>query len=108
MNESDVLDRLMAQIHRRVAERPKGSYTTKLLEGGVEAITAKVREEAEEVVEAASMPTKEQLLYEACDLIYHLWVLLGAAGIDVDDVRRELTRREGTSGIAEKESRNNK
>ena len=105
MNDSDVLDRLMAQIQTRVAQRPEGSYTTTLLEGGVEAITAKVREEADEVIEAASMPTKEQLLYEACDLIYHLWVLLAAAGIDIDDVRRELARREGTSGLAEKASR---
>ncbi|GIW97781.1 MAG: phosphoribosyl-ATP pyrophosphatase [Pirellulaceae bacterium] len=106
-DHEDVLDRLMAQIHQRVRELPPGSYTTKLVQGGVAAMGAKVTEEAAEVVEAAgAQPVDRQhLVYEACDLLYHLWVLLGAHGITVDDLRGELARREGTSGLEEKRRR---
>lgn len=108
----DTLDRLMQQIHQRAAEMPAGSYTTKLIEGGVPKMGGKIMEEAAEVVEAAAEPGqqpgepgREHLVYEACDLIYHLWVLLGSRGITVDDLRRELERREGTSGLVEKQNR---
>ncbi len=117
---ADVLDRLMAQIHTRAKTLPAGSYTTKLITGGVPAMGAKVTEEAAEVVDAASQLTallsaspdspealaaREHLIYEAGDVIYHLWVLLGSFGIDVDAIRSELERREGTSGLVEKSRR---
>ena len=124
MTVEDTLDRLMAQVNQRVAEMPAGSYTTQLIAGGVASMGAKITEEAAEVVEAAAelasaqaptgsqdasnsawLAAKNQLTYEACDLIYHLWVLLGAHGISVDDLRRELARREGTSGLEEKQRR---
>jgi phosphoribosyl-ATP pyrophosphohydrolase len=105
---TDVLDRLMSEIHRRVAELPEGSYTTKLIRGGVPAMGAKITEEAAEVVDAAQRtlaPDNGHLVYEACDLIYHLWVLLGSRGVTVDQLRLELARREGTSGLEEKRQR---
>ncbi len=97
----------MAEIHRRVEQMPEGSYTTQLVHGGVAKMGAKITEEAGEVVEAAARRPldREHLVYEACDLIYHLWVLLGAHGITVDELRRELARREGTSGLEEKSRR---
>ena len=103
---ADIFDDLMAQIHRRAKELPAGSYTTKLIEGGVDLMGAKVREEAEEVIEASETPDdREHVVYEACDLIYHLWVLLGSQGISVDELRQELLRREGVSGLVEKQNR---
>lgn len=45
------------------------------------------------------------LVYEAADLIYHLWVLLAKQGITLNQVRRELDRRAGVSGLDEKASR---
>jgi phosphoribosyl-ATP pyrophosphohydrolase len=104
----DTLDRLMQQVHTRAREMPPGSYTTRLIEGGVAKMGAKIVEEAAEVVDAAatsSMPDNKHLIYESCDLIYHLWVLLGSRGITVDDLRHELARREGTSGLTEKQNR---
>lgn len=104
----DVLDRLMSEITARAQELPQGSYTTKLIQGGVKKIGAKILEEAAEVVEAAeesAAPENEHLIHEACDLIYHLWVLLGSRGITVAHLRTELARREGTSGLEEKRSR---
>lgn len=101
----------MAEIHHRAQDMPEGSYTTKLLQGGVAKMGAKIVEEASEVVEAAEQIeqdtslTHDHLIYEACDLIYHLWVLLGSRGITLDQLRRELQRREGTSGLEEKRQR---
>lgn len=109
MSENDVFVRLMSEVHNRAAELPEGSYTTKLIRAGVEKMGAKIIEEAAEVVDAAeksTAPDNDHLIYEACDVIYHLWVLLGSRGITVDDLRSELQRREGTSGLEEKASRN--
>ena len=103
-----MLDRLMQQVHTRVREMPPDSYTTRLIAGGVEKMGGKITEEAAEVVDAAATstaPDNKHLIYEACDLIYHLWVLLGSRGITVDDLRNELARREGVSGLTEKQNR---
>ncbi|MEM7476600.1 MAG: phosphoribosyl-ATP diphosphatase [Planctomycetota bacterium] len=105
---SDTFDTLMAEIHRRVAEMPEGSYTTHLLEGGVPKMGAKILEEAAEVVDAAEKSVdgdNDHLVYEACDLIYHLWVLLGSKQVSVDELRNELQRRSGVSGLTEKANR---
>ncbi|MCA9126772.1 MAG: phosphoribosyl-ATP diphosphatase [Planctomycetales bacterium] len=104
----DVLDRLMGQIRLRVEELPDNSYTTKLVRGGVALMGAKVTEEAAEVVDAANnskADDNQHLIYESCDLLYHLFVLLGSRGVSLDDLRNELARREGTSGIVEKLNR---
>lgn len=103
-----MLDRLMEQIHQRVLELPENSYTTKLIRGGVTKMGSKITEEAAEVIDAAmksAAPDNQHLVYEACDLIYHLWVLLGSRGISVNDLRMELARREGVSGLVEKQNR---
>ena len=104
----DVLDRLMTQVCQRATHMPEGSYTTQLIRGGVDQMGAKILEEARETVEAAresSSTDNQHLIYEACDLIFHLWVLLGSRNVTVDDLRGELARREGTSGLEEKRSR---
>lgn len=98
----------MSTLAQRAAERPEGSYTTKLLDGGAEAIGAKIREEADELIEAAGEPGDQgraHTIYEAGDLIYHTLVMLAWRGISLDEVAAELARREGTSGLAEKASR---
>jgi phosphoribosyl-ATP pyrophosphohydrolase len=102
--ECSVLARLMAVVEDRNAKRPEKSYTTKLLDGGVEAIGAKVCEEAMEVVDAASVAHVDRgysLTYEAADLIYHLLVLLASCDVSLTDVEEELARRFGKSGLRE-------
>lgn len=104
----DILDRLMAELHQRVSVLPEGSYTTKLLQGGIPKIGSKILEEANEVIEAAGESGEEgtqHTIREACDVIFHLWVLLASRGITVDSLRRELERREGVSGLEEKRQR---
>lgn len=58
-SHSDILQRLMQTLHERAASRPQGSYTTRLMDGGVPAIAKKIREEADEVIEAADEPGQE-------------------------------------------------
>ena len=102
------ITRLMKTLQDRAKTRPEGSYTTKLMDGGAEKIGSKIREEAEELIEAASEPGdegREHFVYEAGDLIYHTLVMLAWRGVDVAEVADELARREGTSGLVEKASR---
>jgi len=104
----DIFDRLMTELHQRAVELPEGSYTTKLLQGGIPKIGSKIREEANEVIEAAGEPGEagvEHTVREACDVIFHLWVLLASRGISLDSLRLELERREGVSGLEEKRRR---
>ena len=80
-------------IERRKREMPEGSYTTKLFTKGINKISQKVGEEAIETIIEATNGTKEQLLYETSDLIYHLIVLLTEKGLRIEDLARELKAR---------------
>lgn len=84
---------LQGVIQRRHAEMPEGSYTSKLFERGVNKIAQKVGEEAVETVIEAVAGNREAMVYEASDLIYHLLVLLEAAGCSIADLEAELARR---------------
>lgn len=72
---------------------PAGSYTAHLLNEGDELILGKVREEADEVIQAASQESDERLVQECADLLYHLLVLLVARDIPLNTVWSELEAR---------------
>ena len=101
----DVIDRLAATIAARRGADPASSYVASLLARGGDAILKKIGEEATETVMAAKDGDKMRLTAEVADLWFHCLVLLAAHGLGPGDVRAELERREGTSGIAEKASR---
>lgn len=102
----DTLTRLEQTIAERRGASPEQSYVAKLNAKGLEKIAQKLGEEATETVIAALSGGREELIGEAADLLFHLLVLLGAKEISLADVLAELDRREGTSGIEEKASRN--
>lgn len=102
---ADTLDTLEQVIRARRAADPATSYVAKLTARGRAKIAQKLGEEAVETVIAAIQDDRDALTGEAADLIFHLIVLLADAGLSLDDVRAELTRREGISGIAEKAGR---
>ena len=103
---SEALDKLFATIAaRKAAGDTEGSYTAKLLAGGVEKCARKFGEEAIETVIAAISGGKAELTAESADVLYHLAVLWAAAGITPEDVYAELKKREGVSGLAEKAAR---
>jgi phosphoribosyl-ATP pyrophosphohydrolase/phosphoribosyl-AMP cyclohydrolase len=94
------LETLWSTIAERAASRPEGSYTARLLSGGVDAAARKVTEEATEVLIAAkddaagSTPERrDALAEEAGDLMYHLLVVLAERGVPPSAVVAELRRR---------------
>ena len=101
----DILDRLQATIASRRGSDADASYTAQLFRRGRSRIAQKLGEEAVETVIAAMGDDADKIVPEAADLLYHLLVLLSDAGLSLDDVRAELVRREGTSGVAEKAGR---
>ncbi len=101
---SDILERLYAVIESRQGADASSSYTAKLFDAGMPEITRKVGEEAVETITAA-LSGEGDVTAESADLLYHLLVLWAEAGIKPEDVWAELARREGTSGIDEKNSR---
>ena len=84
---------LWRTISERALERPDGSYTASLLEAGLGACARKVGEEAVELSVAALDETDERVVEEAADLVYHLYVLLAARGLDVAQVEDALRLR---------------
>ncbi len=80
-------------IEKRYQEMPEGSYTTSLFQSGVNKMAQKVGEEAVETVIEATNGTKERLIYEGADLLYHLIVLLTSKGLSIEDLAKELTER---------------
>lgn len=101
----DVLKELAATIRARRAESSQNSYTSKLLDAGPETCARKFGEEAVETVIAGIAQSPQALKTEAADVLYHLLVLLESRGVAFDDVLAELSRRSGTSGLAEKAAR---
>ena len=87
------LSELQDFINRRHEEMPEGSYTTSLFKDGVNRMAQKLGEEALEAVIEACNGTKEKLIYEVSDMIYHLIVLLTSKGLRIEDVAAELQKR---------------
>jgi phosphoribosyl-ATP pyrophosphohydrolase/phosphoribosyl-AMP cyclohydrolase len=99
------LETLWTTIASRAAQRPAGSYTTSLLDGGVDAVARKVAEEATEVVLAAKddaaggadrAATGARLAEETADLLYHALVLLAERGRTPAQVVEVLRARHGS------------
>ncbi len=89
----EIIDELYEVILERKRIKKKGSYVFSLISGGAEAITAKITEESKEVEEAGLSGTREELIHEAADLLFHLLVLLGYRDIRPDEICEELKRR---------------
>ena len=88
------LDSLMAVLRSRRSERPDGSYSARLFEGGTNRILKKIGEEATEVVIAAGSETRERLVSEVADLVFHLSVLLVEKDLNWGDIGAELRKRQ--------------
>ncbi len=103
--DAQVLDKLFEVIASRKGGDASASYTAKLFSKGTEKITQKVGEEAVETVIAALAKENKDVVAESADLLYHLLVLWADKGVAPAEVWEELARREGVSGIDEKNSR---
>ena len=92
---ADTLAALDGLVATRERDRPAGSYTTRLFEGGVRRIAQKVGEEGVETALAGVVQDDDALLGEAADLLFHLIVLLRARGLSLADAKRVLESRRG-------------
>lgn len=92
-NSEGFIRELSQIIKTRHEEMPEGSYTTKLFNKGVNKIAQKVGEEAVESVIEATNGTRDGLIYELSDLVYHVLVLMENNGVTVSDIEKELWSR---------------
>jgi phosphoribosyl-AMP cyclohydrolase / phosphoribosyl-ATP pyrophosphohydrolase len=84
------LEEIVAQ---RIATRPEGSYTAKLVEQGIARIAQKVGEEGLELALAGVAQSDRQIVGEAADLLYHTLLLLKFKGLSLAQVAGELQAR---------------
>ncbi|URZ01422.1 phosphoribosyl-ATP diphosphatase [Clostridium felsineum] len=91
MNE--ILSKLYSVIEDRKNNPIEGSYTNYLFDKGIDKILKKVGEETTEVIIASKDDNKEDLINEMCDVIYHTLVLLNYKNIKLEDIEKELEKR---------------
>ena len=93
-NELNFLEELFQTIEKKSKSKDKKSYTKLLLLKGKNAIAQKVGEESSELIIDYLNGTKKRTIEEASDLIYHLFVLLYSKKINLDDIKKELKKRQ--------------
>lgn len=103
MAELSIMTVLMGVISDRKNNPPsQPSYVSNLLRGGVDAIGAKITEEAAEVVEAGDEPGepgREHLVKEVADLVFHTAVLLALRDLAWSQVEAELRGGLGSAAL---------
>jgi phosphoribosyl-ATP pyrophosphohydrolase len=100
-----VLDRLFGVVASRRGADPGVSHSARLLARGTPKVAQKFGEEAVECLIEAVAGNRPALITESADVLYHLIVMWVDAGVEAQEIWRELERREGVSGVAEKASR---
>lgn len=83
------LGKLERTLQARKVEAPAGSYTARLF-ADADLLAAKLREEAEELTRAT---TREEVVWEAADVLYFTLARLAREGIDLAEVEAHLDRR---------------
>jgi phosphoribosyl-AMP cyclohydrolase / phosphoribosyl-ATP pyrophosphohydrolase len=92
------LGRLEQVITQRIAMRPSGSYTAKLLAEGTRRIAQKVGEEGLELALAGVAQSDREIIDEAADLLYHVLLLLKVKDLSLSQVVVELETRHAERG----------
>ncbi|MCI1943802.1 phosphoribosyl-ATP diphosphatase [Clostridium luticellarii] len=93
MELQNILEELYGVIEDRKINPVEGSYTNYLFREGIDKILKKVGEESSEVIIASKNNNKVEEVYEICDLLYHLLVLMSNQGVKLEDLVEELERR---------------
>ena len=92
--QRELINRLYDLIKDRKTNPKSGSYTNYLFDKGLDKILKKVGEESAEVIIAAKNESKDEIVYEISDLVYHTLVLMVNAEVEVEDIINELKGRE--------------
>lgn len=105
MTDKNILNRLEQVISARKDADSETSYVAKLFQKGRKKIAQKVGEEGVETALAGVLDDRGEVITESADLIFHMMVLWAHMGISSEEIYAELARREGLSGIDEKNAR---
>ncbi len=89
----DTFAELFRVIELRKRQKPENSYTARLIDEGVDRISKKIAEESGEVIIAAKNHSRQELLWESADLVYHLMVLLASQDVKWSELADELKKR---------------
>lgn len=100
--------KLYELIRGRKINMTEGSYTTYLFNSGIDKILKKIGEESSEVIIGAKNGSKEEIIYELSDLLYHSLVLMVEKNITLNDIKDELSKRSIIDKKVKQESMNNK
>ncbi len=100
-----ILQTLSETILERKKTPDNKSYTSFLMQGGIDRILKKVAEESGELLIAAKNGERQEIIHESADLLYHLLVSLGHFDIPFSAIEAELKRRTARSGLEEKAAR---
>ena len=106
--KDEFLEHLLSIIKSKKNDNPKVSYTAMLQQEDIIETLKKIEEEAFEVIDAAKLKNKSNIVHEVADLWFHCLVLLAKQDLTVVDITNELKNRQGISGIEEKLNRNKK
>jgi len=105
IDKEKVISRLYNVINERIKSNNKDSYVNSLHRAGINKISEKIGEEAAETIVAILTKEKKDIIHESADLLFMLLIALAEKEIEPDEIFDELIRREGISGIKEKENR---
>ncbi len=84
---------------------PSKSYIAKRFAKGRAKMAQKIGEEGVELALAVVTQDRAEIISESADLIFHMMLALEEAGLDFAQVAQELARRDGISGLEEKQKR---
>jgi len=101
----NILTTLEQILEKRKSAPADSSYVSSLYCKGTDQILKKIAEEAAEVIMATKEGETDKIVYEVADLWFHTMILLRHKNIAFSDIEKELTRRYGVSGLAEKLNR---
>lgn len=90
---SGFIGELETIIDDRVRNASADSYTRRLVESGIQQIAKKVGEEGVEVALAGTSGSRDEIVGEAADLVFHLLVLLRQNNLSFSDVTKKLYER---------------
>jgi phosphoribosyl-ATP pyrophosphohydrolase len=89
----NIIEEVFEVIKNRKANPKEDSYVSRLNAKGEEEILRKIGEEAVELILASKKNSKDEIIYEAADLLFHLMVLLGYKDIELEELYQEFRRR---------------
>ena len=92
-DKTKIIDDLWDIIKEKENSADSGSYTYDTLQKGIKSASQKLGEEASVLIVAALAETKEEVINESADLIYHWLLLLRLSDVDPQEVFQELIDR---------------